>query len=347
MKTILVIEDHEDIRENIAEILTLSGYNVLTAPNGRAGIELALNHPPDLVLSDIMMPESDGYDVLQRLQENEATSGVPFIFITAKTERPDIRKGMELGADDYLTKPFDDVELLNAVSGRLKRSERQKEFYGKALSEITRLVATKHNGLEAFGDTLARLTPRTYKKKEVLYEEGDRIRGFYHILSGRVKTTRLTEEGRDIVTGIYAQNDFPGINMLFTDGVYADTATAIEEAEVLFFPKKECEDLISQHPDLAGQFIRILSNEVQAREDHLLQIAYRSVRQRIAEALLRYARQKEAGEGLSASRADLAAMSGTAPETVSRTLTDFMDEGLLEKKGTLLFIRNHRGLERV
>lgn len=346
MTTILVIEDHEDIRENIAEILTLAGYRVFTAANGRAGIESALENPPDLILSDIMMPESDGYDVLLKLQENAATSGIPFIFITAKTERPDIRKGMELGADDYLTKPFDDVELLSAVTGRLKRRDRQKEFYSRALAEIRSLVS-KSSGLEEFRKIISDMQPKKYRKKEVVYEEGERIRGFYHILDGRVKTTRLTEEGRDIVTGIYAQNDFPGINMLFSEGSYVDTAVAIEDAELVFFPKGECEALITKYPDLAGQFIRILSNEVQAREEHLLQIAYRSVRQRIAEALLRYAKQKSGEEGITASRADLAAMSGTAPETVSRTLTDFADEGLLEKKGGLLFIKDKRKLERV
>jgi len=346
MTTILVIEDHEDIRENIQEILTLAGYRVFTAPNGKEGIELALKTPPDLVLSDIMMPESDGYDVLQALQQNEATCGVPFIFITAKTERPDIRKGMELGADDYLTKPFDDVELLNAVTGRLKRRERQREYYSKALSELNQLVA-KDQGLDAFRQTISELEPEKYKKKEVIYEEGDRIKGFYLILSGRVKTTRLTEEGRDIVTGIYGTDDFPGINMLFSEGHFTDTATAIEESELVFFPKTHCEDLVSKYPDLAGRFIRILANEVQAREEHLLQIAYRTVRQRIAEALLRYAKQRGEGEGIAASRSDLAAMSGTAPETVSRTLTDFADEGLVEKKGNLLFLKNRRGLERV
>jgi len=346
MKTILVIEDHRDIRENIEEILMMAGYKVMCAENGREGVALAVKNPPDLILSDIMMPEADGYQVLQELQQVSNTSGIPFIFITAKSERPDVRRGMELGADDYLTKPFDDTELLKAVEGRLRRKEIQQEFYSKALSELNNLVGQK-KGLEQFRATIDGLKPEKFKKKEVMYEEGERMKGFYLILSGRVKTARLTEEGRDIVTGIYGTNDFIGINRLFSDGPYGDTATALEDCELAFFPKQQCEDLIAKYPDLAGKFIKILSNEIQSREDHLLQIAYRTVRQRIAEAILRYEKQQREQSGISASRADLAAMSGTAPETVSRTLTDFVDEGLIGKNGSSLIIKNRRGLESV
>lgn len=345
-KTILVIEDHTDIRENIEEILTLAGYKVLSAANGKAGVALALSNPPDLVLSDIMMPELDGYDVLQELQKHTETSAIPFIFITAKSERPDMRRGMELGADDYLTKPFDDAELLSAVEGRFRKNSIQKEYYSKALAKLNELVGQK-KGLDELRETIADLKTKEYRKKDVIYREGDRMKGFYLIISGRVKTVRLTEEGRDLVTGIYEKDDFPGINMLFSDGPYADSAVALEDSQLTFFPKQQCEELISKYPDIAGKFIRILSNEIQSREEHLLQLAYRSVRQRIAEALLRYGRQVGMDNGIGASRADLAAMSGTAPETVSRTLTDFAGEGLLEKKGNLLFITEPRRLERV
>ena len=120
MKTILIVDDHDDIRENIAEILSLAGYHTLTAENGKKGMELALSKNPDLIVCDIMMPELDGYGVLHLLRKNPATALIPFIFLTAKTERLDFRKGMELGADDFITKPFDDIALLNAIEIRLK-----------------------------------------------------------------------------------------------------------------------------------------------------------------------------------------------------------------------------------
>ena len=136
MKTILLIEDDADMRENIAEILELADYRVLRAENGKKGVEAAKKDPPDLVLCDIMMPELDGYGVLMMLSKTPATSEIPFIFLSAKAERSDVRRGMELGADDYLTKPFEESELLNAVEGRLKRSQIFRKGFDQSLSGL-------------------------------------------------------------------------------------------------------------------------------------------------------------------------------------------------------------------
>src|ERR1700733_15583379 len=127
MKKILLIEDNDDIRTNTAEILELSGYEVIMAENGKTGIEYAIEHKPDLIICDIMMPVLDGYGVLHAIHKNEAIKNTPFIFLTAKTERSDFRRGMELGADDYITKPFSGTELLNAVDGRLKKIDLLKQ----------------------------------------------------------------------------------------------------------------------------------------------------------------------------------------------------------------------------
>ena len=113
MKRVLVIEDNDDIREGTVEILELAGYDAIAANNGKLGVELALSSSPDIILCDIMMPELDGYGVLYLLSKNPKLASIPFIFMTAKAERADMRKGMEMGADDYLTKPFDDLELFN------------------------------------------------------------------------------------------------------------------------------------------------------------------------------------------------------------------------------------------
>lgn len=143
MKTqkILIIEDNDDIRESTAEILELANYEVFQANNGRAGVDMANEHLPDLILCDIMMPELDGYGVLYLLNKNPQTSATPFIFLTAKAERMDMRKGMEMGADDYLVKPFDDVELLNAIETRLSKREKQERFYSKSIAKLTSLVS--------------------------------------------------------------------------------------------------------------------------------------------------------------------------------------------------------------
>jgi DNA-binding NarL/FixJ family response regulator len=125
MKKILVIEDEPEMRRNIATILKLEKFEVCQAENGRAGLELARSESPDLIICDVMMPELDGHGVLQALRKDPASSTIPFIFLTAKGEKADFRSGMDLGADDYLTKPVAKADLLNAIAARFKRREQQ------------------------------------------------------------------------------------------------------------------------------------------------------------------------------------------------------------------------------
>jgi DNA-binding NarL/FixJ family response regulator len=130
MKKILVIEDEPEMRRNIATILRLEGFAPVAAENGRKGVETANKEKPDLILCDVMMPELDGYGVIKALHNEPATMNIPFIFLTAKGERTDIRGGMNLGADDYLTKPVDKADLLRAIRTRLSRADQlsRREF---------------------------------------------------------------------------------------------------------------------------------------------------------------------------------------------------------------------------
>ncbi len=130
MKKILVIEDEPEMRRNIVTLLRFHQYEPIGAENGRQGLDLARRISPDLILCDVMMPELDGYGVLQALQADASLAGVPFIFLTAKGEKDDLRSGMNLGADDYLTKPVGNAELVSAIEARLRRSELQanREF---------------------------------------------------------------------------------------------------------------------------------------------------------------------------------------------------------------------------
>src|SRR6187401_156676 len=130
MKKILVIEDEPEMRRNITTLLRYHDYTAIVAENGRAGVEAARRDAPDLILCDVMMPELDGYGVLQALQADAALGRIPFIFLTAKGEKDDLRSGMNLGADDYLTKPVANAELVRAIEARLRRSEQQvkREF---------------------------------------------------------------------------------------------------------------------------------------------------------------------------------------------------------------------------
>jgi diguanylate cyclase len=135
MKKILVIEDEEFVRENILELLDTEGFEVIGAENGRIGLDLAKAMEPDLILCDVMMPDLDGYGVLTKLRQEPAMASTPFIFLTAKAAKTDFRQGMELGADDYLTKPFTRAELLGAISSRLKKQVAVQKRYSDELQQ--------------------------------------------------------------------------------------------------------------------------------------------------------------------------------------------------------------------
>jgi DNA-binding response OmpR family regulator len=277
MTKILIIEDNDDIRENVIEILTLAGYQVFEANNGKTGAELAIKNLPDLILCDIMMGDLDGYGVLHLLNKHAETKAIPFIFMTAKSERSDIRKGMELGADDYLTKPFDDTELLNAIETRLKKKKVHQEFYSKSIQNLTEIVATK-DGLAELKAALEERKVRSFKKNQVIYYEGDSANGIWVVLDGKVKTTKMAEDGRELMTGMFETDDFLGINILFSNNVYNDTATAISDCSLSNFPKAQFEEFISLYPDVAEKFVKILSNQIRQQEERLMQLAYQSVR---------------------------------------------------------------------
>ncbi|GEP51087.1 transcriptional regulator [Flavobacterium noncentrifugens] len=347
MTKALIIEDNNDIRESIAEILGLAGYEVHQAPNGKIGVEIALKEIPDIILCDIMMPELDGYGVLYLLHKNPKTSTIPFIFITAKSERLDLRRAMEMGADDYLTKPFDAIELLNAIESRLKRKNSQQDFYSHSLENIGDIVNGKE-GLSEFKKIIEERVARSFQKNQVVHYEGDRASGVYLVISGKIKTIKLSEDGRELMTGIYEADDFLGVNCLLSDATFTDTATAIEDSQLCFFPKEQLEELLRFYPDVAGKFIKILSNENRIKDSHLLELAYQSVRKRIAKSLLRlFPKGAIDGSHISITRDDLAAMSGTASETVSRTLTEFRNEGLIEKKGSIVTILDQLKISRM
>lgn len=347
MTKILIIEDNDNIRENVIEILELSGYEVFAAENGKKGVELALKIIPDIVLCDIMMPELDGYGVIYILHKNPETQAIPIIFLTAKAERTDIRKGMELGVDDYLTKPFDDLELLRAIEARLKKKEMQQLFYGQTAENLNTLIS-KEDGLVKLKEIMLERSVRKYKKNQYIHYEGDNVLGIYYIISGKVKTVKLTEDGRELITGVYKENDYLDISILFSTDTYNDTTIALEETELSFLPVEQLDKLLFLYPDVGTKFIKILANDMREKEMRLLQIAYMSVRKRIAQVIVHLLHQHSVdGCTIKFSRDDLAAFSGTSPETVSRTLSDFKEEGLIEKTAGTICVLNLDKLSKI
>src|SRR6476620_1361623 len=186
MRKILIIENNKEVRENTAEILILSDYEVLTASNGKEGVEIAMAQRPDLIVCDIMMPVLDGYGVLHLLSKHEETATIPFIFLTAKAEKADLRKGMELGADDYLTKPFDGIELLNAVEVRLKKAEAVKKSYEEEIKKLNDFINTAKESADIHLTSDER-DVYNYRKNHILYREGQRPKEVYYVVSGKIK----------------------------------------------------------------------------------------------------------------------------------------------------------------
>ena len=344
---ILIIEDTADIRESVAEILELAGHTVYEAGNGKEGVEMARTYMPDIILCDIMMPELDGYGVLHMLGKTPETAQIPFIFLTAKADRVDLRKAMDMGADDYLTKPFDDVELLNAIESRMKKKERQKEFYSKSLDDLGHLIA-RNNGLAELKRVIQDRKSRYFKKNQVIYYEGDKGNGLYIVLSGQVKTSKLAEDGRELITGLHGSDRYLGIQAMLADETYSDTATALEDSQLCLIPKDQLEELLTLYPDVSRQFIKLLAGQIRENEEQLLQLAYSSVRKKLSDALLRLYRQGgPANTNIKISREDLAALAGMATETVSRTLSDFKSEGLIDKTGSIISVIDAKRLERM
>ncbi|GAA4829828.1 response regulator [Algivirga pacifica] len=347
MKRILLIEDNTEVRENIAEILELSNYEVITAENGKVGVEKARAEKPDLIICDIMMPELDGYGVLYALSKEPSTASIPFIFLTAKAEKADFRKGMSHGADDYLTKPFDDLELLEAIEGRLKKNDILKKEYDKSKEGLDNFMndARSSNSLESLSKD--RKT-RSYKKKSVLFYEGDMPNALLYVNKGKVKTFKTNEDGKEFITGIHGPGSFLGYISLLKDIAYIETATALEGCEVSIIPKQDLSSLLYENREVAQKFLKMLSSEVVENEEKLLKLAYGSVRQRVAEVLLQLdAKYEQKGESINITRDDLAKIIGTAKETLIRTLSDFKDEKLIEIKDKHITILNQEKLKRV
>jgi CRP-like cAMP-binding protein/ActR/RegA family two-component response regulator len=348
MKKVLVIEDNREILENTAEILELSNYHVCTAENGKIGIEKALADKPDLILCDIMMPELDGYGVLHMVQSHPELQYTPFIFLTAKTDLSEIRKGMSLGADDYIPKPFDPTDLLTAVEGRLKKADLIKREISEGLRGSDHLL-TLTGGEKKLQEFVDGRHVDYYKKRQRIFSEGNHPIRLYYVQKGKVKLFKTNDEGKELIIRIVNEGEFFGYTAMFENSVYKESADALEDSEIATMPRNEFEELLHSHSDVSRKFIKMLASDISEKEEQLLHIAYNSLRRKVADALLSvHKTYHTAPEGdIYLSRENLAALAGTATESLIRTLTSFKAEHLIDIKDGRITILNHAKLDRM
>lgn len=347
MKTakILLIEDEKNERMNLAEFLKLANYEVIEAANGKEGIELARKEKPNLIISDVKMPEIDGLNALRILSKDPLTAGIPFIFLSGLNDIRDARNGMNLGADDYVMKPFNPEDLLEILRVRLERITLMR----KGL-DMTDASGELLKDIDSLKNLAAEKKEKNYAKKEHIYREDDAANFLYFVQSGRVKCIKTDSYGKDYVTEIYHSGDFFGHLGMFDQPEYHDTAIAMESTTLSLIPRTEFMSLVRRSRDLSERYIEHLSQLLRLKENRLLQLAYAPVRERVADALLNYVqplngiKRKEGGSTIS--REDLASIVGTTKESLVRMLSEFKREGLIRSEGREIIITDEPRLKR-
>jgi len=340
-KKILLIEDDIILRENTAEILQMANYEVITAENGKLGIDKAIVNKPDIIICDILMPELDGYGVLQIILRIEELQNTPFIFMTAVTKHSDVRKGMDLGASDYITKPFEESELLSAISSRLKRKKIFDKQDKKNAATINKV------NLEHLEDEFSRKEKFKYVKGSTIYCEGNNSNHIFYILNGEVKIFKNNEDGKELITGIFKSKKLFGFTSFSKNKSYEENAVAIKNTTLLKITKEEIYNLIIKNPQLAVNFMDLMSENLKNVNEHLIHLAYDSVRKKTADMLLELSKLNNNTDYIEISRLNLANLIGIAKETLIRTLKDFKEEKIIETDRNSVKILNLKKLSTV
>ncbi|NHF59715.1 response regulator [Flavobacteriaceae bacterium TP-CH-4] len=349
MKRVLLIEDDKALRENTQELLELSDYSVITAPNGKIGIEQAKKHLPDVIVCDIMMPEIDGYGVLQSLSSDDTTKHIPFIFLSAKTEHKEVRKGMDMGADDYLTKPFEEDDLISAIESRMAKAHILSQM--NTAQGAKPLISDKEmrslNELKNFFDDNG--DEESYKEGELIFREGTHSHKIYLILKGLVKSHKIDEDGKELITALYRADDFLGLTSFVNNVPYYESATAMEPVTLAGISKEQLKNILENNHSISLELMELLTENITEMKGQLLQMAYSSVRKKTAQTLLQFAEvlNQRTEDPIKISRSDLASVAGIATETLIRTLSGFKKEGLISIDGRNIKIKELKALHYV
>jgi CRP/FNR family transcriptional regulator, polysaccharide utilization system transcription regulator len=338
MKKICVIEDNNDVRENLCEILELSGYDVVQAKNGKVGLRVIYENNPDLILCDVMMPELDGFGVLKILCSNPKFNAVPFIFLTAKADKNDLRKGMTLGADDYITKPFDSAELIEVIENKIRK--REWILNNTESDQINGLYFNEQKALNLMEELFEKAERRIFKKRESIVEVGQTPIHVFKVVSGKVKSTMSNDMGKELILNVFTEGDYPGILPAISKSRYQTSLYAFEEVELAVVGIKHFDELFAKNIYLSSYFLKYVVQKCQKLKTFAIDLAYSSVRKKLANTLLELYEYNNKNTRIHIFRDDLASMTGSAKETVIRALSDFRNEGIVEVDDQIIVIKN-------
>ncbi|PKP27112.1 MAG: transcriptional regulator [Bacteroidetes bacterium HGW-Bacteroidetes-2] len=347
MKNILLIEDDTALRENTKELLEIANYNVITAPNGKMGATMALKFKVDLILCDILIPELNGYEVYAILSKNKKTRDIPFIFISAKINSKDIRFGMNMGVDDYIPKPFDEIDLIKAIESRLAKFKILKENVSS--NRIKEEVAIIHN-LQALKEYIKRNGEvLEVDKNDIIYEAHKIANYVYFISHGIVKCYTIDDAGKELITEIHKKTHFFGFETFKNEATHIETSTAIEHTVAYRISKTKFHQLLEENNELAIEFAELLSDKLATLKFQLLQTAYASVLRKTTNTILQFVEKMEnnSKDFIIISRKDLASVAGISTESFIRSLYTLKEEALIELKGRYIKILDLQKLKNI
>ncbi|MFK5959089.1 MAG: response regulator [Lutibacter sp.] len=339
-KTVLLIESEITFRKYITEILELANYIIITAENGKKEIEMAKTFIPNIIICDILIPRLDGFDVLQIISKIPILAHIPFIFLAENIDYSDLRKGMNLGADDFLIKPFKETELLKAIESRLKRAE----AFEHQTSNINRDIQIENiKNIKTF---LSKKTIFSFKKNETIYCKENLSNHLFLIKKGKVKTYKINEDGKEFITGYFTNDQYFGYSSFVKHSSHFENSKAITNVKLYKINKSEINTIIKNNPKFLYEFIDLLTDNLIDIKEQLILLAYSSVRKKTARTLVRILQKttiKEAEE-INISKSDLANSIGIEYETLIRTLHAFKEEKLIKESKNGLKIINKKKL---
>jgi len=288
---------------------------------------------------------------LESLSKNDSTKYIPFIFLSAKTERQDIRKGMDLGADDYITKPFNEEELISAIESRIAKSailhEERQNIGAFPDDNVFNDEMKTLNDLKNFFDDNGKVF--LYSKGDIIYEEGNNSNYIYLIRKGVVKNFKFDNDGKELTTNLYQEDELFGYTSFTQNIPYQESATAIKDTELVGVSKQELKDVLDNNHKITLELIQLLTDNLSGARDQLLDMAYSSVNKKTASTILKFAEKlnNKSGEAIRISRNDLASVAGIATETLIRTLSSFKKDGLIEIEARNIKILDIQRLQQI